>query len=78
MRQRNYQDAAETQLSTRQSLVAAATIAAAGRFDLLQYVVDRWRVRYPWLDHKDERKLYEEAIRLRSAGPIEERLAELS
>ncbi|WP_327744567.1 hypothetical protein OG920_24740 [Streptomyces europaeiscabiei] len=78
VRQRNYQDAAETQLSTRQSLVAAATIAAAGRFDLLQYVVDRWRVRYPWLDHKDERKLYEEAIRLRSAGPIEERLAEMS
>lgn len=78
VRQRNYQDGPETQLSMRQSLVAAATIATAGRFDLLQYVVDRWRIRYPWLDHQDERKLYEEAIRLRSARPIEERLAEMS
>lgn len=77
VRQTNYQDPPSAQLSPRESLTAAATIAAAGRFDLLRYVLDRWQVRYPWGDHLHERSLFEEAVSRRSARPLEAALAEL-
>ncbi|MFH0177459.1 hypothetical protein [Streptomyces cacaoi] len=77
VRQTNHQDGPYSRLSLRQSLTAATTIAEAGRFDLLQYVIDHWHIRYPWRDHLDERKLFEEAAALRSAEPLKTRLTRL-
>ncbi|MFJ9740084.1 hypothetical protein [Streptomyces sp. NPDC101166] len=77
VRQTNYQDPPSTTLALRQSLTAATTIAAAGRFDLLRHAVDHWHIRYPWGDHLDERALFEEAVNLRSPAPLEARLEEL-
>ncbi|WP_314221825.1 hypothetical protein [Streptomyces zaehneri] len=77
VRQTNHQDGPYSRLSLRQSLTAATTIADAGRFDLLQYVIDHWHIRYPWRDHLVERELFEEAVNLRSAEPLRTRLARL-
>lgn len=77
VRQTNHQDGPYSRLSPRQSLTAATTIAEAGRFDLLQYVIDRWDIRYPWRDHLAERGLFEEAVTLRSAEPLKRRPARL-
>ncbi|MFG2573355.1 hypothetical protein [Streptomyces sp. NPDC048481] len=77
VRQTNHQDGPYSRLSLAQSLTAATTIAEAGRFDLLQYVVDHWHIRYPWRDHLDQRELVEEAVTLRSAEPLRTRLARL-
>ncbi|MGW6525572.1 hypothetical protein [Streptomyces sp. NPDC054962] len=77
VRETNHQDGAFSRLSLRQSLTAATTIAEAGRFDLLQYVIDHWHIRYPWRDHLVERELFEEAVSLHSAEPFRTRLAGL-
>lgn len=75
VRKDNYQDPPTTVLSVRQSLLAASTIAHAGRFDLLEYVVAHWRIRYPYGQCPEIRDLFGRAVRLRSAMEID---AELS
>ncbi|MCX5192384.1 hypothetical protein OOK31_00520 [Streptomyces sp. NBC_00249] len=75
VRQSNYQDPPTTVLDVRQSLLAASTIANAGRFDLLEYVAAHWHIRYPYGQCPELRDLFGRAIRLRSAVEIDEELA---
>ncbi|KOU63085.1 hypothetical protein ADK55_08480 [Streptomyces sp. WM4235] len=75
VRKSNYQDPPTTMLSVRQSLLAASTIAHGGRFDLLEYVVAHWHIRYPFGERPEVRDLFGRAVHLRSATEID---AELS
>ncbi|MEU9996529.1 hypothetical protein [Streptomyces sp. NPDC050848] len=75
VRQDNYQDPPSTVLNVRQSLLAASTIAHAGRFDLLEYVFTHWHIRYPYGQCRDIQDLFGRAVRLRSAAELD---AELS
>lgn len=74
-RKPNRVDPPTTQLDVRQSLLAASTIAHAGRFDLLEYAVRNWSVRYPYGGHHDVWDLFERAVRTRSAEEIDAELA---
>ncbi|MDT9686952.1 hypothetical protein Q5762_01015 [Streptomyces sp. P9(2023)] len=75
VRKDNYQDPPTTRLGVRQSLLAASTIAHAGRYELLEYVVTHWHIRYPYGQCPEVRDLFGRAVRLRSAVEID---AELS
>ncbi|MFF2198313.1 hypothetical protein [Streptomyces sp. NPDC058157] len=75
VRQGNHQDPPATVLSVRQSLLAASTIAGAGRFDLLEHVVAHWHVRYPYGECSAIRELFERAVRQRSAAEIDRELS---
>ncbi|MFF9011453.1 hypothetical protein ACF09C_00550 [Streptomyces sp. NPDC014870] len=75
VRKTNRVDPPETLIGVRQSLLAASTIAHAGRFDLLEYVVRHWNIRFPYGGCGETRDLFARAVRLRSATEID---AELS
>ncbi|GHG75047.1 hypothetical protein [Streptomyces griseocarneus] len=75
VRQTNYQDPPSSQLSPPKSLAAGATVARAGRFDLLRHVVANWKIRFPYEEQLAVRDALEEAVALSSAEPVEGALA---
>ncbi|MFF4583673.1 hypothetical protein ACFY15_35745 [Streptomyces sp. NPDC001373] len=75
VRRSNYQDPPTSTLSVRKSLQAASTIAGAGRFDLLEYVVTHWHIRFPYGEHRDIQNLFARAVQQRSATEIDTELA---
>ncbi|MFF7297590.1 hypothetical protein [Streptomyces sp. NPDC008265] len=77
VRQSNYQDPPTSVLGHRESLLAASTIAHAGRFDLLEYVVTHWHVRYPYGQCQEARDLYARAVRGRTAAELDLELSGL-
>ncbi|MFB6577398.1 hypothetical protein ACFCYC_08140 [Streptomyces sp. NPDC056402] len=74
VRQSNYQDPPTSTLGVRPSLLAASTIAASGRFDLLKYVVTHWHIRFPYGEQQDIRDLLARAVHSRSTTEIDSAL----
>lgn len=75
VRQSNYQDPPTSTLGVRPTLLAASTIAGSGRFDLLEYVVARWHIRFPYGEQKHLRDLFARAVHSRSTTEIDSALA---